>query len=199
VNTNYQASSSLVTTDVVVQSVAPGTTAFSGLSPSQNIVLGASSINLSGVISALGPLYPPANENVNVTIGGVSRSVNIGAKGMFVFNNFPTNTLAVGVYPITYSYAGDAQFSSASDASTTLTVASSGPGTTTTTITPSVQQCVSGVPFTLTTQVASAKGTPDGTVVRCVRILTTPKPSSDLRFSRTGFGRRLLTARRISR
>ena len=165
VNLNYQASSSLVTTDIVIQSVAPGTTAFSSLSPSQKIALGSSSVSVSGVISAPGPLYPPASENVNVTIGGISRSVNIGARGSFAFNNFPTLTLAAGVYPITYSYAGDSKFSPATDATTTLTVNSGGSGATTTTITPSVQQCVSGVPFVLTIQVTSAQGTPDGTVV----------------------------------
>jgi hypothetical protein len=165
VNPNYLSSSSLLATDIVVQSVAPGTTAFSSLSPSQNVTLGTNNINLSGVISSPGPLYPPANENVNVTIGGISRSVNIGAKGSFVFGNFPTSTLAAGVYPITYSYAGDTKFNPASDASTTLTVNNGGPGTTVTKITPSVQQCVSGVPFVLTIQVTSAKGTPDGTVV----------------------------------
>jgi hypothetical protein len=110
-------------------------------------------------------VYPPANENVSVTIGGISRSVNIGAKGAFVFNNFPTSTLAAGVYPITYSYAGDTNFSPASNSTSTLTVNGSTSGATTTTITPSVQQCVSGIPFVLTIQVTSAQGTPGGTVV----------------------------------
>jgi Bacterial Ig-like domain (group 3) len=91
--------------------------------------------------------------------------VNIGAKGAFAFNNFQTNTLAAGTYPITYGYAGDSKLSPASDASTTLTVNNGGPGTTATTISPSVQQCVSGVPFVLTIQVTSPRGTPDGTVV----------------------------------
>src|SRR5262249_12039631 len=158
-------SSSLVTTDVVVQATAPGTTAFSNLSPSQSAAVGAASINLSGLILAAGPTYPPANENVSVTIGGISRSVNIGAKGLFAFANFPTNTLTAGTYPITYSYAGDAKFSPTTDSSTTLTVTNNGPGTTGTTITPSVQQCVSGVPFVLTIQVTSPKGTPNGSVV----------------------------------
>ena len=165
INQNYQPSSSLVVTDVNVASVSPGTTVFSNLTPSQTIAQGSSNINLSGVISAPGPVYPPANENVSVTIGGVSRSVNIGAKGAFVFNNFPTNTLAAGVYPITYSYAGDSNFSPASNATSTLTVNGSTSGATTTTITPSVQQCVSGIPFSLTIQVSSTQGTPGGTVV----------------------------------
>jgi hypothetical protein len=165
INQNYQPSSSLVFTDVNVSSVSPGTTAFSNLTPSQAIAQGASNINLSGIISAPGPVYPPASENVSVTIGGVSRSVNIGAKGAFVFNNFPTNTLAAGVYPITYNYAGDTNFSPASNATSTLTVNGSANGATTTTITPSVQQCVSGIPFSLTIQVSSMQGTPGGTVV----------------------------------
>jgi hypothetical protein len=165
VNPNYLPSSSLVATVINVGAATPGATAFSNLTPSQTIAQGSAGINLSGVISAAGPTYPPANENVSVTIDGISRSVNIGAKGAFVFNSFPTNTLAVGTYPITYSYAGDTNFKPASDATTTLTVNSSGQGTTTTTITPSVQQCVSGIPFVLTIQVSSKQGTPDGTVV----------------------------------
>ena len=165
INHNYQPSSSLVVTDVNVVPVSPGTTAFSNLTPSQAIAAGSSNINLSGTISAPGPVYPPANENVSVTIGGISRSVNIGAKGAFMFNNFPTNTLAAGVYPITYSYAGDSNFSPATNASSNLTVNGAGQGTTTTTLTPSVQQCVSGIPFVLTIQVSSTQGTPDGTVV----------------------------------
>ena len=165
VNPNYLPSSSLVATVINVGPAAPGATLFSNLTPSQTIAQGSTGINLSGVISSAGPTYPPANENVSVTIGSISRSVNIGAKGAFVFNNFPTNTLAVGTYSITYSYGGDTNFKPASDATTTLTVNSSGQGATTTTITPSVQQCVTGIPFELTIQVSSAKGTPDGTVV----------------------------------
>ena len=165
VNQNYQQSSSLVVTDINVAPVSPGTTAFSNLTPSQTIAQGSSSIDLSGIIAAPGLVYPPANENVSVTIGSISRSVNIGGKGAFAFNNFPTNTLAAGVYPITYSYAGDSNFSPATNASSTLTVNGSGQGATITKITPSVQQCVSGIPFVLTIQVTSTQGTPDGTVV----------------------------------
>ena len=165
VNQNYQHSSSLVATDVNVVPVSPGTTAFSNLTASQTIAQGTSSISLSGIIAAPGPVYPPANENVSVTIGGIARSVNLGAKGAFAFKNFPTNTLAAGIYPITYSYAGDSRLSPATNASSTLTVNGAGQGTTTTTLTPSVQQCVSGIPFVLTIQVTSTQGTPDGTVV----------------------------------
>src|SRR5207248_271995 len=95
---------------------------FSNLTPSQTIPYGTANVDLSGVISAPGPAFPPANENVMVTVGGVQRQVNIGAKGAFSFNNFPTSTLAAGTYTITYSYAGDANFNSTGDSSTTLTV-----------------------------------------------------------------------------
>jgi hypothetical protein len=188
-----------VFTDVNVSSVSPGTTAFSNLTPSQTIAQGSSNIDLSGVISAPGPVYPPANENVSVTIGGISRSVNIGAKGAFAFNNFPINTLAAGVYPITYSYAGDTNFSPASNATSTLTVNGSANGATTTTITPSVQQCVSGIPFVLTIQVSSTQGTPGGTVVL---VRTNPDSTQTLIGSQNlagGCGRPPSTARRISR
>jgi hypothetical protein len=112
------------TSSVLTQTVNPvqAKTAFSSLTQSQTVNLGTASVSLAGVISAPGPAYPPVNENVTVSIGNVTRSVNIGAKGAFAFANFPISSLAAGTYTIQYDYAGDANFASASDGTKTLTI-----------------------------------------------------------------------------
>jgi hypothetical protein len=162
---NYTGSSSQGLAQNVISTMM--TPVFSNLTPSQTVPLGTAHIDLSGTISAPGPAYPPANENVSVTIGGISRQVNIGGKGAFSFNNFPTNTLAGGMYNITYSYAGDAAFNAAMNSTTTLTVGGGSPLPTTTTLTPSVQACITGQDFILTISVAVVPpaSPPDGQVV----------------------------------
>jgi hypothetical protein len=143
------------------------TPAFSSLTPSQSVALGTANISLSGVISASG-LYPPANEQVTVAIGGVSQSASIGAQGAFTFNRFPIGTLAAGDYEITYAYYGDTSFHPATDNSTRLTVKSAGDLVDTTTrVTASVQKCVTGSPFQLfitVTPMSSTAGAPNGQV-----------------------------------
>jgi YVTN family beta-propeller protein len=96
--------------------------AFSGLTPSQSIVAGATSIALGGTIGS-GTTFPAAGETVSITVNGVAQVVAIGASGTFS-TAFPTATIpaATGPYTITYSYAGDANLTSATDSSTTLTV-----------------------------------------------------------------------------
>ncbi len=98
-------------------------TSFSGLSASQTIAFGAASINLSGVISAPGPLYPPATETVSATINGTVQSAAIGSNGAFTIV-FPTAAIGASAtpYTITYGYAGDANFSAATNTTTALTV-----------------------------------------------------------------------------
>jgi hypothetical protein len=125
VTAEYQGSSSFSgsTSNTVTQVVDKHTSAFSELTPSQAVSGSASTVNLTGVISASGPAYPPANEMVTVTIGNLSRSVAIGAYGAFSFGDVPTGSLEAGqYYAITYSYAGDTRFAGADDKSTTLLV-----------------------------------------------------------------------------
>jgi hypothetical protein len=107
-------------------SVNQASPTFSDLSPSQTITQGSSTLSLSGVISAAGPLYPPAGEQVMLSIGGVSRSVTIGANGAFATASFPVSSLnATGSpYTILYSYPGSANFKSRENSSTHLTVTS---------------------------------------------------------------------------
>jgi len=139
-------------------------TAFSSLTQSQTVNLGTASVSLAGVISAPEPAYPPANENVTVSIGSVTKSVNIGAKGEFAFANFPIGSLAAGTYTIQYDYAGDANFASASDSTTTLTINNQRFQTLANLVTsPNPSNTGQQVAFTLTVT-SQGGGTPSGNV-----------------------------------
>jgi trimeric autotransporter adhesin len=95
---------------------------FSGLTPSQSITVGAASVNLSGVIGN-GSSFPSSGETISISINGITENVVIGANGAFSIS-FPTANIPVSAtpYTITYSFPGDATFTSASNSSTTLTV-----------------------------------------------------------------------------
>ena len=109
---------------VPLSGIGTGSTAatFSALTPSQSITVGAASINLSGVIGN-GNAFPTAGETVSITIDGATHNASIGANGAFSIS-FPTATIPVSAtpYAITYSFAGDATFTAATNSSTTLTV-----------------------------------------------------------------------------
>jgi hypothetical protein len=95
--------------------------ALTSLPLSQTVQLSAGSVTLSGVVSAAGPTYPADGETVQITINGVTQNATIAdGAGAFTLNFSPLP--AVGVYPITYSYSGNATLWTASDATTTLTV-----------------------------------------------------------------------------
>jgi hypothetical protein len=154
------------TSSVLTQTVNPvqAKTAFSSLTQSQTVNLGTASVSVAGVISAPGPAYPPANENVNVSIGNVTKSVNIGAKGAISIANFPINSLAAGTYTIQYDYAGDANFASASDGTTTLTINNQRfPTIATLVSSPNSSNSGQQVVFTLTVT-SQGGGTPSGNV-----------------------------------
>jgi len=112
------------TAGVVVSSgfnIAMATPSFSNLTASQTIAQGAASINLSGTIAA-GSVAPPSSETVTITINGSNTPATIGSSGNFGPTTVNTSSLSPNVYTITYSYAGDSNFNSATDTSTTLTV-----------------------------------------------------------------------------
>ena len=115
--THWNSATASVT--LVVNKAAP---VFSGLSASQTIAFGTASISLSGAIAA-GSVFPPSGETVSITINGATVSSAISGNGSFT-TMFPTGSIPVSATPyvITYSYAGDGNFTSASDTSTTLTV-----------------------------------------------------------------------------
>jgi YVTN family beta-propeller protein len=118
-----------VTDTSTTLTVNKATPAFSNLTPSQTITYGTSSINLSGVISAPGPVYPPTTETVSITINGVTVTPSIGANGAFstTFNTGSIPAAPSTPYTITYSYTADTNFSGASNTATTLTVNRAGP------------------------------------------------------------------------
>jgi fibronectin type 3 domain-containing protein len=93
---------------------------FAGLN-STSIVYGASTTTLSGSIAA-GTLIPPGN--VTIMINGSSTNAAINATTGAFSANFDTHAIPTSAtaYTITYSYAGNSNFNSASDTSKTLTV-----------------------------------------------------------------------------
>jgi DNA-binding beta-propeller fold protein YncE len=103
--------------------VTVSTTAFTGLTSPPAITYGTASVALSGVIGS-GSLHPPTTESVSVTIDGIATTVPIGAGGAFSVPAFATSTIPASAtpYTITYSYAGDSDFTPATNTSTTLTV-----------------------------------------------------------------------------
>ncbi|MGB8323889.1 MAG: choice-of-anchor D domain-containing protein, partial [Candidatus Acidiferrum sp.] len=120
-NTNGLAS---YTQSAPLSGVGTGSTVstFSGLTASQTITAGAASITLAGVIKN-GNTFPTAGEVVLITIDGITHGAAIGTGGGFTLT-FATNTILASTtpYTITYNFAGDATFTSATDNSTTLTV-----------------------------------------------------------------------------
>lgn len=106
------------------------TPSISDVTPSQAILAGTSSITLTGIVSAAGPVYPADGEVVAVTINGVTSNATVsgGAGGFSV--DYPTATLDTlgSPYLITYAYAGGVNLNAAADdTSTSLTVLPSGP------------------------------------------------------------------------
>ena len=106
--------------------VQPITVAFSGLTASQSIPVGTSSILLGGAIGN-GTQFAPSGETVSISINGVTLPTTVGSNGVFSLQ-FPTAGIPASAtpYPITYSYAGDSLLSTATNTSTTLTVNSGG-------------------------------------------------------------------------
>jgi hypothetical protein len=137
------------------------TAAFDSLS-GPTIVAGTASATLSGHISAVG--YAPLG-SVQVLVNGVTQDAAIDpATGNFS-SVFPTAGLTASgsPYPITYSYAGDATISSATDTSQSLTVVTP----TNTTLTSSVEPSVYGQSVSITATVTATEpgsSTPTGSV-----------------------------------
>ena len=121
--TNIANDNAIDTTIVTSQLVTPS---FTGLTASQSIPAGTSSVTLGGIIGS-GTQFPANGETVSITINGSTQVAAIGANGVFTLS-FLTATLPTAgtPYPITYSYSGDSIFNSASDSSTTLTVTPAG-------------------------------------------------------------------------
>ena len=102
--------------------VQPIPVTFSGLTASQTIPAGTSSVTLGGVIGN-GTQFAPSGETVSISINGVTVPATVGSNGVFSLQ-FPTAGIPVSAtpYSITYSYAGDSLLSAATDSSTSLMV-----------------------------------------------------------------------------
>jgi pectin methylesterase-like acyl-CoA thioesterase len=104
--------------------VLPNVAVFSGLTASQSVTYGTPGIVLSGTVSATGPAYPANGEAISVTINGNTQNttVNDSTGDFSITYNSATLPASGTAYPISYSYAGNSQLTSASDTSTALTV-----------------------------------------------------------------------------
>lgn len=111
---------------IAALTVQTRSTTFTALMTSQAIYFGSTSVTLGGAIGS-GIAHPATGETVSITINGAKQSATIGASGSFSAS-FPTATIPASTtpYTITYSYAGDATFSAATDTSTMLTVKRTG-------------------------------------------------------------------------
>ena len=104
--------------------VTKATPVIGNVMASQTIVFGTSSVTLTGVVSAAGPVYPADGELVAVTINGVSSNAVIaGGVGVFsVMMPVPGLTVSGSPYTIAYAYAGNANLNAAGNSATALTV-----------------------------------------------------------------------------
>ena len=93
--------------------VLKATPVFSNLS-APTIIVATATTTISGTLTA-GALVPPGS--VSITINGVTQTAAIQADGSFS-STFNTGSLAVGGYTISFSYAGSANFNSATATST---------------------------------------------------------------------------------
>jgi hypothetical protein len=132
---------------------------FSNLS-SPSITVGDATATVSGHIDdgSTNSTVIPTGEYVIVTLNGVAQDAVVGSNGNYS-TTFATSGLAVGSYTITYDYAGDTNFSAASEGSGTLTVnAAAAPQVT---LNPSNATVTEGYTATFT---AAASGSPTPTV-----------------------------------
>lgn len=103
------------TSATVVVTILKATPVFSNLS-APVIVIGTPSTAIGGTI-AFGSLVPTGS--VIITVNGVAQSAAILANGTFS-STFLTSGVGIGPHPIAFSYAGDANFNSATGASTLI-------------------------------------------------------------------------------
>ena len=103
--------------------ITPATPMFSNLTPSQTIVrLDTQSIELAGKLLS-SPTASPVDQDVTITINGVATTAKVKADGSFTATiDKASLPLLPRSYVIVYAYAGDANFHSATDSSTKLTV-----------------------------------------------------------------------------
>jgi Bacterial Ig-like domain (group 3)/Putative Ig domain len=140
---------------------------FSSLTASQTIIYGTATVGLSGRLNAGSGIIPSGAATISVDSAPVATSSTFNGN----LGNFSAtiNTSAIPAsamaYTITYSYAGDANFKSASDSSTSLTVNKARTSTAITSDTPDPSTNVQVVTVNYHVSVnAPGGGTPTGNV-----------------------------------
>jgi uncharacterized repeat protein (TIGR03803 family) len=136
---------------------------FTGLS-APAITYGTATTTISGQLQSNSTQLVPAGETVQVTLHGVTQQAVLDSGDNFTAT-FDTSTLGVSgsPYPITFSYAGDSNFATASG-SADVTVNMAGT-TTAVSATPPSSTFGQEVTFTATVSAnAPGSGTPTGTV-----------------------------------
>ncbi len=116
-------------TDTVQISVGQAVPKFTGLSASQTITYDQSTIFVQGTLGAA--TATPSGQKISIAVGGTTITPTILADGPFsaTIDTHALNAAATP-YLISYSYAGDANFQPANDASTSLTVNKAAPAIT---------------------------------------------------------------------
>jgi hypothetical protein len=146
--------SATVVTSMTVNKAVP-TFSFLTLS-APTIAVGAATITVSGSLGAGATV--PTGDYVIVTINGASQDVVVKTNGTFS-TVFPTSSLPVGHYQVTYAFAGDSNFKAAPNGTSTLIVVPL--AVPTVTQNPTDQTTSAGDPATFT---ATATGSPTITV-----------------------------------
>jgi hypothetical protein len=101
--------------------VVPASLTFGSLTASQSITYGQAAVSISGTLKA--DTAVPQGQSVTIAIGATSATAIVQADGSFAATIGTQNLNASdSPYLIRYSFAGDANFSPASDVSTTLLV-----------------------------------------------------------------------------
>jgi Bacterial Ig-like domain (group 3)/YDG domain/Galactose oxidase, central domain len=181
---------------LIVQKATP---TFQALSASQTIVFGQSPITVSGRLNAGTNVVPSGTGTVTVSTASGSIGPFTGNPGNFT-NTVNTSAIPVGgPYTITYSYAGNADFNSATDTSTTLTVGKANTSTAITSDLPDPSTTVQSVTVNYTVSVTPpGGGSPTGNVTvsdgvdSCTGTVTAGIGSCNLTL--TTVGSRTLTA-----
>jgi DNA-binding beta-propeller fold protein YncE len=158
---NLNASPSTTQSILLSGTATQGTPVFSGLS-SATITYGQGPTALTGTI--LAGTAAPTGDTVTVSVNGQNyTSSAITSSGSFSVS-VPTATLSVSgsPYTVTYQFAGDGNFGSATDASTSLTVTKAASNAT---LQANSSDVLAKANVTLTAKVSSTtSGTPTGTV-----------------------------------
>ncbi|HEV8060141.1 MAG TPA: DUF4214 domain-containing protein, partial [Gemmataceae bacterium] len=164
---NVSATASGITTAASFSLTNLWTPTFGDLT-SPTIVYGTPTTTLTGHIGS-GTAYPTGS-SVSITLDSVTQTALIDGSGNFS-STFTTASLGVAgsPYPVTYVFAGNATFTTATDSSTTLTVS---PATATVVVTP-YSVTYDGLPHTATITSITGVNGETGAIVGTVTLNTT--------------------------